>query len=117
MYANHLLFAALATFTLTAGAASGDRSANRAYAEGFRSELFAEFKSIESMSHHERIRILQEAENCIQAAADREQYRACESREQEGRDRLREQVRARHEALRARADAIRQGMLSQAGRN
>jgi hypothetical protein len=58
----------------------------------------------------------EEAESRIQAAADREQYRVCEKREQEGRDELKERVRARHEALRAKADRIRQGMLSQAGR-
>jgi len=116
MKAQHLLFAALATFTLAANAVTGDRSASRPRVEGLRGELFAEFKSIESMSHHERIRILQEAENCIQAATDREQYRACEQREQAGRDELKDRVRARHEALRAKADRIRQGMLSQAGR-
>jgi hypothetical protein len=58
----------------------------------------------------------EEAESRIQAAADREQYRVCEKREQEGRDELKERMRARHEALRAKADRIRQGMLSQAGR-
>jgi len=116
MKAQHMLFAALAAFTLTAHAVTGDRSANHARAEGLRGELFAEFKSIESMSHHERIRILQEAENCIQAATDRYQYRACEKREQERRDELKERVHAQHEALRAEAERIRQGMLSRAGR-
>lgn len=116
MKAQQLVFAALAGFTLTAHAVTGERSANHARAEGLSGELFAEFKSIESMSHHERIRILHEAENCIQAATDREQYRACEKCEQEGRDELKERVRARHDPLRARAERIRQGMLSQAGR-
>ena len=78
---------------------------------GIRAELFAEHKAIESYSHRERIRILQEADACIHAAADRIQYRACEDREGQAREQLKSVVRARHDALRARADGIRQGML------
>ncbi|HTY02514.1 MAG TPA: hypothetical protein VMC81_02180 [Rhodocyclaceae bacterium] len=77
---------------------------------GMRNELFNEFKAVELYSHMERIRILQQAEACIQAATDRDQYRACEDREARAREVVKEQVKARHAQLRARIDSLRQGM-------
>jgi hypothetical protein len=74
--------------------------------------MFAEFKSIESKSHHDRIRILQEAETCIQAATNRDQYQACEKREQESREASNAEAKSRREALRSRAEQMRQAMAN-----
>jgi hypothetical protein len=91
----------------------GERRAEfRNRVDGIRAGMFAEFKAIESYSHKERIRILQEAESCNQAARDRDQYRACEDREKQSREQVQAQVKARHDALRARAEGLRNGMLS-----
>jgi len=115
---NHrqLLTILLTATSLTAHAFPGDGEGygneRRQHIENLRTEFFAEFKAIESMSHLTRIRILHEAEACIQAAANKEQYRACEKHEQASREILQEQVKARHEDLRARAEAVRQRMLS-----
>ncbi len=84
----------------------------RSQVDGVRAEMFADFKAIESFSHKERIRILQEAEACIQAAIDRDQYRACEQRENNSRQQVKELVKARHDALRAKAEGLGSGMLS-----
>lgn len=114
MKTTHVLASLLATISLSAIAYPGDgyeRGEFRSRVEGIRAEMFVEFKAIESYSHHERISILQEAEACIQAAANRDQYRACEEREQQGREQVKAQVKARHDALRARAKAMRQSQL------
>ncbi|HNH35595.1 MAG TPA: hypothetical protein PK375_06745 [Rhodocyclaceae bacterium] len=74
--------------------------------------LFRELKAIESYSHLERIRILQEAEACIEGATNRDRYRACERREAGDRDRVKEQVKLRREALRARAARLGQASLA-----
>jgi hypothetical protein len=117
MKAAHVLACLLATLSLSAIAFPGDgygRGEFRSRVEGIRAEMFGEFKAIESYSHHERIRILQEAEVCIQAATNRDQYRACEEREQQAREQVKTQVKARHDALRTRAEAMRQGQFARA---
>jgi hypothetical protein len=113
MKTNHLLSALLVTASLSAHAFQGDQhqSEFRSRVDGVRTEMFAEFKAIESYSHRERVRTLQEAESCIQAAADRDQYRACEQREKESREHVLAQVKFRHDALRAKGEGMRQGML------
>lgn len=65
-------------------------------------------KAIESHSHQSRIRILEEADRCIQAANTTQAYRACERKEREARDQLREELRPRHQALRQEARQWRQ---------
>jgi hypothetical protein len=47
---------------------------------------------IESYSHQERIRILQEADACIHNAKTKEEYRACEEKEKQERKQLRQKV-------------------------
>ncbi len=114
MKTTHVLASLLATISLSAIAFPGDgygRGEYRSRVEGVRAEMFGEFKAIESYSHRERVRILQEAEACIQSAVNRDQYRACEEREQQGREQVKVQVKARHDALRARAQAMRQGQI------
>jgi hypothetical protein len=69
--------------------------------------LFEERRAIEIRSHAERIRILQEADACIRAAADFRAYRACEEREAAGREALRAELRPQLEALRADWQALR----------
>jgi hypothetical protein len=103
----------IAAISLSAHALPGDGQGEYRYrVDRIRAEMFGDFKAIESYSHHERIRILQEAEVCIQAAANRDQYRVCEQHEQASRDRLKVEVKGRHEALRARAEALRQRLVS-----
>ncbi len=76
--------------------------------EEVRARMFREFKNIESVSHRERIAILQEAEACIQAAGNREQYRACEERENAARERSNDKAKAGRQALRAKVEQMRQ---------
>jgi hypothetical protein len=47
---------------------------------------------IESYSHQERIRILQEADQCIHNAKTKEEYRACEEKEKQEREQLKQKV-------------------------
>jgi hypothetical protein len=47
---------------------------------------------IESYSHQERIKILQEADTCIHNAKTREEYRACEEKEKQEREQLRQKI-------------------------
>jgi hypothetical protein len=47
---------------------------------------------IESYSHQERVRILQEADACIHNAKTKEEYRACEEKEKQEREQLRQKV-------------------------
>jgi hypothetical protein len=70
--------------------------------------LFEAYRDLESRSHQERIRILQEADACIRAAADREALRACEAKEREARQALRAEVEPKRQALRAEFKALRQ---------
>jgi hypothetical protein len=72
-----------------------------------RTALFRELKGMESESHRERIRILQEAEACIQRATAFPEYRQCERTEQEARERLRERLKPKREALREQVRSAR----------
>jgi ribosomal protein L16 Arg81 hydroxylase len=47
---------------------------------------------IESYSHQERIKILQEADTCIHNAKTREEYKACEQKEKQEREQLRQKI-------------------------
>ncbi len=70
-------------------------------------EVFEERREIESISHRERIRILQEAEDCIREAGDFRAYRACERQEKQAREALRERLRPRLQALQAEVRELR----------
>ncbi|RMG30346.1 MAG: hypothetical protein D6721_04015 [Gammaproteobacteria bacterium] len=72
-----------------------------------RHELFEERRAIESISHRERIRILQEAEDCIQAATNFREYRACERQESKARKALRARLQPRLRAFRAKMRTYR----------
>jgi hypothetical protein len=67
-----------------------------------RAEIFQEVRLLESESHQERIRILQEAEACIRRAADFRAYRECEQAERQAREQLRSRLQAKRDALRDR---------------
>lgn len=60
-----------------------------------------QLKAIESASHQERIRILQQADSCIRAATSMDAYRSCEEAEHKAREASKEQDRSKKEALRA----------------
>jgi hypothetical protein len=47
---------------------------------------------IESYSHQERIKILQEADTCIHNAKTRKEYRACEEKEKQEREQLKQKI-------------------------
>ena len=98
---------ALLGLSVTTAYANDSFGPRRADWEGMRSQMFAELKNIESISHKERIRILQEADACIQRAANRDQYRSCEERERQAREHSNVQAKAYREALRSRADDMR----------
>lgn len=63
----------------------------------FQENRFEAKKDHESASHQARIEILNHAENCIQNAPNPEAYRACEAKEREAREQLREQNQLRVE--------------------
>ncbi|NWG87147.1 MAG: hypothetical protein HXY26_06480 [Hydrogenophilaceae bacterium] len=73
-----------------------------------RQQMLEKIRAIESHSHHSRIRILQEAERCVQAAKTPQDYRACEQMEQQSREQLREELRPRRQALRDEVRQLRQ---------
>jgi hypothetical protein len=60
-----------------------------------------QMKAIESASHQERIRILQQADTCIRAATTMDAYRNCEESEHNAREASKEQDRSKKDALRA----------------
>lgn len=69
--------------------------------------MFEKRRSIEAVSHKERIRILQEADTCINAAQDYRSFRDCEHQEQHAREDLRQQLKPEVEALRREWQAFR----------
>ena len=72
-----------------------------------RQALFRERREIEHISHHERIRILQQADACIAQAENWRAYRQCEQQEQAARKALRQRLGPRLQALRERVRALR----------
>ena len=68
--------------------------------------LFYDLRDLESLSHRERIRILEQAEDCIQQVQDRQAFRRCERIEQEARRQLRTELREERQRLRDRRDAL-----------
>lgn len=70
--------------------------------------LFEQRRALESRSHQGRIRILQTAETCIQAAENFRDYRSCEREEDAARDALRETLQPAAEQLRQEAHAFKQ---------
>ena len=98
------LFIALSLSACALPAAANDDEPVSLRAEGL--ALFYEFRDLESRSHRERIRILEQAETCIQRAHDRLAYRRCEQIEQAERRRLRTELKDERQCLRDRHDAL-----------
>jgi flagellar biosynthesis GTPase FlhF len=71
-------------------------------------QLFEKRKALEEQSHNERIRILHEADNCVKGAKTPDEYRACEKKENESRQQLKEQQIPQHEALKQERDALKE---------
>ena len=92
-----LILIALSGLAIANGAASAEGQPQA------RQPMLDKLKAIESHSHHSRIRILREAEACIQAAKTPQAYRSCEQKEAQAREQLREELRPRHQALREEA--------------
>ncbi|RMG54197.1 MAG: hypothetical protein D6717_10020 [Gammaproteobacteria bacterium] len=82
-----------------------------------RRQLFEERRALESISHRERIRILQQADACIQAADSIRAYRACEQEEKAARQALRQRLRPQVQELRARFRALMAGRPSPGNRD
>ncbi len=68
--------------------------------------LFYDLRDLESHSHRERIRILEQAEECIQRTHDRQAFRQCEETEQVARRQLRVELREERAQLRQRRDQL-----------
>jgi DNA anti-recombination protein RmuC len=86
----------------TAVPAAAESPQRPAHDPNRRAEIFQEIRLLESESHLERIRILQEAEACVQRAADFRAFRECEHAERQAREQLRSRLQAKRDALRDR---------------
>lgn len=64
-----------------------------------KAEKINAFKKTENVSHQGRINILTEADNCINNAKTREQYKNCERKEKEERENLRENIKQQRQQL------------------
>lgn len=73
-----------------------------------RVQLMEKHKALESQSHQERIKILQQAEDCIKLASTPQAYKECEKREQEARKAFKEQQKPKREALREEHKALKE---------
>ncbi len=79
--------------------AHSDKEGRREKVEQVKKELMQKKVNLESESHQERIRILQQADNCIKSAKSREEYKSCEEQEQQARENLKEKMKSKHQAL------------------
>ncbi len=104
----HAALIVMLALSAQASFANDDFGPPRGRFQEVHARLFNEFRNIESVSHRERIAILQQAEACIQAAANRDQYRSCEEREQAAREQSNEKAKASRQALRAKVEQMRQ---------
>ena len=93
----------LYTSVLVSGELAQDMKAKHATYQQERKALFAEKKALESQSHKQRMAILDEAEKCIQAAKNGDEYRICEKKEQEAREKYAEQNKIKNEELRLKS--------------
>jgi hypothetical protein len=96
-----IVFAIVAVST-----ADAETQAAPTFDRGGRASIFRDMKAIESESHRERIRILEEAETCIQRAQVFREYRECEWAEQRAREQLQDHLRPKREALRDRIRSV-----------
>ncbi|MBD3807074.1 hypothetical protein [Sulfuricurvum sp.] len=76
-------------------------------------QLFEKRKKIEEQSHNERIRILQEADSCIKSAKTPQEYKACEQKEQQSRQQLKEKLHPQLEALKNEREVLKEKVLKQ----
>ena len=63
-------------------------------------EMFQKMKTQMLENHQKRIRILQQSEGCIQAAAAHDQLKACHEKERQAMDQLHEQIQHNRETMR-----------------
>jgi FKBP-type peptidyl-prolyl cis-trans isomerase len=71
-------------------------------------QLFEKRKVLEEQSHNERIRILEEADSCVKKAKIPEEYKACEKKENESRQKFKEQQKPEHEALKKENETLKE---------
>ncbi len=76
-----------------------NREAKREKVEQVKKEMMQKRVALESESHQERIRILQQADSCIKSAKSKEEYKNCEQQEQQGRENLKEKMKSKHQDL------------------
>lgn len=76
-------------------------------------KLFEKQKALEEVSHNERIRILQEADSCVKGAKTPSDYRACEKKEQDARQQLKEKQKPEQEALKHEREMLKEKALKQ----
>lgn len=76
-----------------------DKEGRREKVENIKKELMQKKVGLESESHQERIRILQQADSCIKSAKSKEEYKACEVQEKQSRENLKEKMKSKHQEL------------------
>ncbi len=81
--------------------------------EQVKKELMQKKVNLESESHQERIRILQQADNCIKSAKSREEYKSCEEQEKQGRENLKAKMISKHDSLKQEMIQKREQFKSQ----
>lgn len=74
-------------------------------------QLMEKRKALESQSHQERIKILQQAEECIKNAANPKAYKECEEKEQSARKAFKEQQKPAKEELKKEFRGLKQKAL------
>jgi len=78
-----------------------------------RQDLFQKHKALEEKSHQERIKILQEADECVKHAATPQSYKECERREQAARLEFKKHHHPQKEALRHEREMIKEKSMHQ----
>lgn len=74
-------------------------------------QLMEKRKGLESQSHQERIKILQQAEECIKNATTPKAYKECEEKEQAARKAFKEQQKPAKEELKKEYQELKQKAL------
>ena len=99
--------------TAPIGGMGGMGGAGEQQRQQFRQEMLEKRKSAEMASHQERIRILNEANNCVGAAKTPEAYKACEQKEKNDRQANREKDHAAKQQFREQMQQRREQFQQQ----
>lgn len=73
-----------------------------------RQDLFQKHKALEEKTHQERMKILQEADECVKHAVTSQAYRECERHEQESKVEFKKHYHPQKEALRHEKEILKE---------